>query len=443
MKRFLSLISFVWLLLVHNGTLADKITVAHQNDYFPYSYVDEEGNPAGLFIDWWNLWAAKTGSEVEFVPAGYDKCLRLVESGKADAVAGLILKPDFVERFRFAGSIIKLRTLIVLQKGYEPASLDHFDRPVGVIENEISHDIIRENYPDLPVRDYNSFKDLREVVRNQKIAGFIYEFPIPSGDLESLKLPEGYYEYQSIREEEIRPAVKIGNDTMMELVLEGAGFITDEELQAIKEKYGIIKKVSPFNKYGIPALIFLAAIGIFVFFKLRKKNERSLDDYSPNDWKVIIEKGENDHIEFKSTLRWDIKQGKVNKALEQVIAKSISAFLNTEGGMLFIGVSDDGTILGLEDDYNSMSKKSSDGFLLTLTSVINQYLGKQWHKLINVNIVSINGKDVCIVNVSKGHAPAFLDKKGSEEFYIRTSASSQPLSLRESLQYIQDHWNSN
>lgn len=164
------------------------------------------------------------------------------------------------------------------------------------------------------------------------------------------------------------------------------------------------------------------------------------DNLSKTDWQLIIDKGENDHIEFKSSLRWDLRLRKPNKILEKVIAKTISAFLNAEGGMLFIGVDDEGNILGLEHDYNSMTKNNRDGFLLSLTNIVNVSLGKSVHKFLSINIISINDKDVCIVNVEKSDKPVFMGKIDNEEFYIRASASSQPLGVRETYKYINSHW---
>ena len=57
----------------------------------------------------------------------------------------------------------------------------------------------------------------------------------------------------------------------------------------------------------------------------------------------MIDKGESDELEFKSTLRWDIKEGIVNKKLEEVILKTVAAFANSQGGTLLIGVDDDGS----------------------------------------------------------------------------------------------------
>jgi len=72
--------------------------------------------------------------------------------------------------------------------------------------------------------------------------------------------------------------------------------------------------------------------------------------------------------------------------------------------------------------------------------LINRHLGKNTHKFITINIISINDKDVCIINVERSDKPIFLGKNEKEEFYIRASASSQPLGIQESYKYIKSHW---
>lgn len=158
------------------------------------------------------------------------------------------------------------------------------------------------------------------------------------------------------------------------------------------------------------------------------------------DYKEIISKGENNFIEFKSSLRWDYEMGNVNKLMEYVIAKTLSAFMNSEGGKLFIGVDDNGKVLGIEKDYNSLHKKNRDGFLLQLVQLVNQYLGKEFHQYLSQEIIEVDGKDVCVVNIVNSDIPIFVKNKGVEEFYIRASASSQPMGVKEANEYIKTHW---
>lgn len=82
---------------------------------------------------------------------------------------------------------------------------------------------------------------------------------------------------------------------------------------------------------------------------------------------------EDPTLEFKSSFRYDIKLKQPNpKVLEKTIAKTISAFANAQGGTLFIGIDDEGNIMGLEDDYDTL-KKNSDGFELELRNSLEKY----------------------------------------------------------------------
>ncbi len=173
----------------------------------------------------------------------------------------------------------------------------------------------------------------------------------------------------------------------------------------------------------------------------REISEKSKDKVPTIDWDKIISKGENDYVEFKSSLRWDYKANQINKTLEYIVAKTISAFLNSEGGRLFIGVDDEENILGLENDYKTFGKKpNKDGFLLKLTEVINNYIGKEFHQYITIKIEPIAFKDVCIIESQQSGIPAFLKSNQKEEFFIRASASTQPMNIKEAYEYINSHW---
>ena len=171
------------------------------------------------------------------------------------------------------------------------------------------------------------------------------------------------------------------------------------------------------------------------------RKQSTQGEYEIIDWLDIIDRGENNFIEFKSSLRWDYYQNQFNKKMEYVIVKTINAFLNSEGGQLFIGVSDEGNILGLENDYSTLGKKQGkDEFQLKMVGIINKFLGKEFHQYITMTIVEIEGKEICVVNVARSNTPTFLKYGVNEQFFIRASSSSQPLGLKETMEYIANHW---
>ena len=157
-------------------------------------------------------------------------------------------------------------------------------------------------------------------------------------------------------------------------------------------------------------------------------------------WESVLKTGENNFIEFKSTLRYCLRNDQPEKYIEFSIAKTLNAFLNSEGGTLIIGVDDVGDVLGLDHDIASFDNKGKDGFLLHFDNMINSYLGKEQHADISISLESIEDKDICVVEVSASNKPVFINKDDEKQFYVRNSASSQPYDMSEAVEYINKHW---
>lgn len=178
--------------------------------------------------------------------------------------------------------------------------------------------------------------------------------------------------------------------------------------------------------------------GIADFLIITKKLLMEFSHHLTNDDSETIEyviksSTESLTLEFKSTLRWDLKEKCVNKELEKVVLKTVCAFSNSEGGHLFIGVSDDNSILGLTDDYQTLEKGKGnrDKFELHLRNLLNQEFTLTY-VLSNVKISFpiIGSAEICHVQVNKGTKPMFLlqaDKQGQkkEKFYVRSGNQSK------------------
>jgi len=155
----------------------------------------------------------------------------------------------------------------------------------------------------------------------------------------------------------------------------------------------------------------------------------------------LLDKGENHEVEFKSTLRWDLRQGKVNKALETVVAKTIAGFMNTEGGHLIIGVDDEGRILGLEQDYGTLKKPGKDGFEQYIMQLVSVNLGTHFCPLAKVVFYQFEEKDICYVGVHKSQKPVYLNLGDRSHFFIRTGNGTRELDMPEALEYLEIHLN--
>ena len=158
-------------------------------------------------------------------------------------------------------------------------------------------------------------------------------------------------------------------------------------------------------------------------------------DNSMTEEERLISTGENEKLEFKSTLRWNLIADKPDKAIENSALKTVVAFLNTEGGTLLIGVKDDGSIVGFEKDQFL----NEDKFLLHFASLLNDRIGKQYIEHIQWGLKEVKGRKILRVDCKPSSTPAFLKGNG-EEFYVRNGPSSILLSTSEVLEYSRKHF---
>lgn len=203
--------------------------------------------------------------------------------------------------------------------------------------------------------------------------------------------------------------------------------------------------IDDLNAFGVTSddyLVFLQKRANAIFNELKKRIElQHKKDDLESSVKELILRGENEKFEIKSTLRFDIKEGIVNRKLEYVVAKTISAFLNTEGGTLIIGVDDQGNTLGLEKDIQTLTKQNTDGFELYLRQVIKKYLGDFFEKYIKVTFPKVDDQYICLIQVSKSGKPVFVTFEGNEDFFVRNGNSSIPKNRQEQSEYEKIHWN--
>lgn len=175
--------------------------------------------------------------------------------------------------------------------------------------------------------------------------------------------------------------------------------------------------------------------------------------------KSEVPKSEDKFNEFKKTFHIDTKekefrlagniaaadgrkkeQKKIEHDIKKEISITLSAFGNTMGGKLFIGVDDDGTVVGLDDDLKSYDN-SFDKFTREVQKSIDDFTKDS--VFTNEIIISI-GEDNSFLQLEAlpfRQNPIFLHDNNQEEFYIRGFGTSKKLSTINTVNYIQKNFN--
>ncbi len=179
--------------------------------------------------------------------------------------------------------------------------------------------------------------------------------------------------------------------------------------------------------------------GVFALWMIRRYGpsaeggDNQFDPKAPRESiHHLIAAGEGPTIEFKSTMRMNLRTQKPGKEIELAWLKAVAAFMNTDGGTLLLGVSDDGQITGLEQDGFA----NEDKCRLHFKNLISQHIGAELSKYLHFTIVPIDNKLVGVVSCARSSEPTYLKTSKKESFYIRNGPSSDELPVSKAVAYI-------
>lgn len=141
----------------------------------------------------------------------------------------------------------------------------------------------------------------------------------------------------------------------------------------------------------------------------------------------IISRGESERCEFKEYI--DLTEKKNKKAYE--VEKAVCALSNHEGGRLFIGVSDDTEILGVNDgcfrSYKRDLKEAVDIYGRDVSKRLRDTL--KLNQCFGISSFEIAGLFILVVNVDRVDGLNYLRLRN--EAYVRRGASSAKMTPSE------------
>lgn len=146
--------------------------------------------------------------------------------------------------------------------------------------------------------------------------------------------------------------------------------------------------------------------------ELGVKNARILKSITKNiPTTSLLILGEGQLVEFKASLP-------KNKNAGYVITKTIAAFMNSHGGVILIGVTENGRIQGLDE----ITLNSIDKFFISILTLLRKSLGSYFLKFVEMQVEQISEKKIIRIDCYPSDIPVKYkdkNKSGNEtEFFI-------------------------
>ena len=144
----------------------------------------------------------------------------------------------------------------------------------------------------------------------------------------------------------------------------------------------------------------------------------------------VLDVEEGQKVEFKSSIVFPPDGDGIADIDRQMknILKELTAFMNAEGGTLYIGIHDKSRkVIGIADDYahlndesedaySSQYKNDHDGYELKIRNTMDRLCQSVANSLITISFVQVRGREYCKIEVRPARRPIFLC---GTELYVR------------------------
>jgi tetratricopeptide (TPR) repeat protein len=239
-----------------------------------------------------------------------------------------------------------------------------------------------------------------------------------------------------------------------------------------QQEYREAMKLEPDNEKYVESFTNLIALVNKVYFEktlesiTNKQISVSETQHQTSDYtfQKIISEGENESIEFKSSSLWSkfLSEAEISASYSKdvrkfgkdtskiIIAKTITGFLNANGGNLVIGIKENKVrgsyeIIGIESEFPKLKDPGTDGYRrMIMDEIIKKYFPSEiFHhltKYIKIKFPKNNDITLCCLTIKKSDMPVFLRIQNEDYFFIRIDAETRQLAGRAATDYCLEHF---
>lgn len=253
-----------------------KLRVVLDQDYPPFFYRNEQGEPAGVSVDFWKLWEEKTGISVELIPLPWERAHEVIKAREAEVIDTIFWTPEREAYLDFAGPLFPMTSSIYVRRGIPVSSLaDLTPYVVGAKSRDALVDYAKSQNPAIHFRLFPNYSDIVLAAKRREIDCFLMD-----------DLPAHYYlvKYNLLSSfsrvplpilNHIYLATWKGNEEVLAILREGLSKFSKDEIEALLRPYVVELKAYPpwLRKVAVSLALGVAAfIGVlFALNRLLKK----------------------------------------------------------------------------------------------------------------------------------------------------------------------------
>lgn len=226
------------LVIFSTGIAASSpIIITHSSSMPPLAFINGNGKPDGVLIDFWKEWAKQAGKEIEFKLQPWKKSVQETANGKADINAGMFYSKKRAERmcygdyiFHFKGGLFASQKIIKNNKINKGESC-------GVIKSGYAKIFMERHHPYTPLTLFNSAWEMYNAAAEERLNMFVADYPVAVYQMNEFDITDSFQLIQELYTRDLYPTVSKNNPELIKVININMASISPEKKQAIMNKW--------------------------------------------------------------------------------------------------------------------------------------------------------------------------------------------------------------
>lgn len=261
-------VSLLILLISSWSHATERLVVANSKAWKPFSFIDQNGEPDGILIDYWREYGRKNNVEIEFLLLDWQDSLDAVRDGKADVHAGLLWSEQRDSYLDYAPSLLTIDTQIYISQKLIGTNLDDFmlgghDHAIGIVAGAYEEEFVSHHFPNLDLVAYSNNQSMLDAAFRGELDAFAADLQVANFYLYSSKEPQRFVGVRHLYSGDLKAAVREGNDLLHQQITNGINAFGSEDKKKVFSRWMYVSTVYP--DYLLPAAILIIGMGIFSY----------------------------------------------------------------------------------------------------------------------------------------------------------------------------------
>ncbi|PVZ70387.1 transporter substrate-binding domain-containing diguanylate cyclase [Pelagibaculum spongiae] len=244
-----------------------QLAVAFDQNWRPFSYVDQKGQPRGLLVDFWIEWSRINQVNVDFQMLPWHETLQAVKDGRADLHSGLFITSRRDHFLNFADSVTELNGGLFLNRKYASYSETELSGlRIGVIEGGFSSQYVRDYLPKVASVIFESTSEMIRAAGDGKVDGFFSGQVTANYNLQRRNISDQFIYYKETFNRPLYISIAKNNKELHRWVSASMKPVPDAEKRRIYERWVAVERQLPEDFYlwlsfAIVLLVLLLSCG--------------------------------------------------------------------------------------------------------------------------------------------------------------------------------------